>query len=256
MAASPSMAWHDETLARGARERPFTLTRDGRPVPGLLWTPRDGAGPWPLVLIGHGASGSKDEGYVLTMGRGLATTHRVAAAAIDGPVHGARRADPDATPILVMAQFAQLWAGDGEAMTDAMVADWRAVLGALLHLAELRPGPVGWWGVSMGTIIGLPLVAAEPRIGAAVLGLMGLTGPTRDRIGRDAPRVRCPVLFLVQWDDEMFPRDDALALFDALGATDKRMHVHPGTHGALPSEAFEASIDFLVARLRTAPGPS
>jgi dienelactone hydrolase len=251
-AVSPvAIEWLAEVPAPGARQRRFTLSRDGRSVPGVLWTPRDGTGPWPLVLIGHGGSGSKDEDYVVRLGRGLATRHQVAAAAIDGPVHGDRRSEPHATPHLVIAQFAQLWSGDGDAMTDAMVADWRAVLDALLELPELRTGTVGWWGVSMGTIIGLPVVAAEPRINAAVLGLMGLTGPTRARIERDAPRVRCPVLFLVQWDDEMFHRDDAFALWEALGTADRRLHVHPGPHGALPSEAFEASVDFLVARLRT-----
>lgn len=247
-----AIEWHDGAPAGGAHRRPFTLARDGRSVPGVLWTPEEGRGPWPLVLIGHGGSGSKDEDYVVGLGRGLASTHGMAAAAIDGPVHGDRRRDPGATPMLVIAQFAQLWAGDGNAMTDAMVEDWGAVLGALLELPELRSGPVGWWGVSMGTIIGLPFVAAEPRVRAAVLGLMGLTGPTRARIAHDAPHVRCPVLFLVQWDDEMFPRDDAFALWDALGATDARMHVHPGRHGDLPSEAFEASIRFLAARLRGA----
>lgn len=250
MPDATAIQWGDEVRAGRARQRAFTLTRQGRGIPGVLWTPGDGSGPWPLVLIGHGGSGSKRENYVVATGRSLATTHRVAAAAIDGPVHGERRADPDATPMLVIAQFAQLWAGDGEAMTDAMVADWQAVLSALLELPELRDGPVGWWGVSMGTIIGLPLVAAEPRIAAAILGLMGLTGPTRSRIERDAPRVRCPVLFLVQWDDEMFPRAACFDLFDAIGAPDKRLHVHPGTHGGLGNEAFESSVAFLVDRLR------
>ena len=101
----------------------------------------------------------------------------------------------------------------------------------------------------MGTILGLPLVAAEARIDAAVLGLMGLTGPTRARIEADAPRVRCPVLFLVQWDDELFPRGDAFALFDALGSADKRLHAHRGGHGAVPDEAFAATVDFLVRHL-------
>ena len=104
----------------------------------------------------------------------------------------------------------------------------------------------------MGTIIGLPFVAAEPRIDAAVLGLMGLTGPTRDRIAEDAPRVECPVLFLIQWDDELFAREWALGLFDAIGSLDKRLHAHPGRHGDLPPEAFRSSASFLVGRL--APG--
>ena len=101
----------------------------------------------------------------------------------------------------------------------------------------------------MGTILGLPLVAAEPRIAVAVLGLMGLTGPTRSRIAADAPNVRCPVLFLMQWNDELFPRERLADLFDALGSTDKRLHAHPGKHGDVPAEEFEASEAFLARHL-------
>lgn len=241
----------------GVRERRFELVVEGRTVPGLLWTPPDDCATAtarpagrPLVLLGHGGSGSKSQDYVVATGRGLARRHAMAACAIDGPVHGDRRTDRGAAPgALVLAEFAQLWANDGDAMTDVVVAEWRATLDALHQLPELAGGPVGWWGVSLGTILGLPLVAAEPRISAAVLGLMGLTGPTRARIARDAPAVRCPVLYLVQWDDELFPRGDALALFDALGSADKRLHAHPGGHGALPQEAFRASSRFLAARL-------
>ena len=34
-------------------------------------------------------------------------------------------------------------------------------------------GPVGYWGVSLGCGLGVPFVAAEPRVRAAVLGLGG-----------------------------------------------------------------------------------
>jgi dienelactone hydrolase len=92
-------------------------------------------------------------------------------------------------------------------------------------------------------------VAAEPRITVAGLGLMGLTGPTRSRILADAPNVRCPVLFLMQWHDELFPRDKVIDLFDALGAADKRLHAHPGKHGEVPPEEFDASERFLALHL-------
>jgi len=101
----------------------------------------------------------------------------------------------------------------------------------------------------MGTILGLPTVAAEPRISVAVLGLMGLTGPTKTRIATDAALVSCPVLFLMQWHDELFPRQVAEALFEALGSTDKRLHAHPGKHGDVPPEEFEASERFLALHL-------
>lgn len=237
----------DDRADDGVRERRFDVRRAERTIPGLLWTPASPGPRTPLVLIGHGASGHKRTDYVAGLGRALAR-RSLAAAAIDGPVHGDRRADRGENAALTFLEFCQAWSSRPE-MTDEMVADWSATLDELLSLEELAGSAVGWWGVSMGTILGLPFVAAEPRIAAAVLGLMGLTGPTRERIARDAPNVRCPVLFLVQWDDELFGWPEAAALFDALGTSDKRMHVHPGAHGALPQEAFRSSELFLAERL-------
>ncbi len=248
------MHFDADTTAAGVRERAFVLQRGERGVSGLVWSAPGAEGPRPLVLIGHGASGSKRDDYVVALARRLVRRHQMAAAAIDGPVHGDRtpaslvELAPDQHPRLALLRFSQLWAGD-PTMTDEMVADWRAALDALAALPEIGAGPVGWWGVSMGTILGLPFVAAEPRVQAAVLGLMGLTGPTRDRIAAAAAAVRCPVLLVVQSDDELFCRADALALFDALGTADKRLHLHPGPHSALPPEAVDASVGFLVAGL-------
>ncbi len=236
------------------RERRFDLLRGDRRIPGLLWTPVDADGPRPLVLIGHGAGGSKRESYVLALARSLVRKHGMAAAAIDGPVHGHRRPDGAGVPGLALLEFSAMWTSD-PAMTDDMVGDWRVTLDELQHLPEVGAGPVGWWGLSMGTILGLPFVAAEPRVSAAVLGLMGLCGPTRERIEADAPRVACPVLFLQQWDDELFSREVVWALFDRIGTRDKRLHCHPGPHGAVPPEAVDASRAFLADRLCAA-GPA
>jgi len=238
----------EDVVDKAVRERRFDVTHDGRTIPGLLWTPPDADGPRPLVLIGHGASGSKREDYVVALGRRLVRHLGYAAAAIDGPVHGDRRTGRGSGPDLPFFDFAQLWSSD-DMMTDAMVGDWRATLDALQAEPDIGAGAVGFWGLSMGTILGLPLVAAEPRIVVAVLGLMGLTGPTRTRISADAPKVRCPVLFLMQWHDELFPRQVAEALFEALGSTDKRLHAHPGKHGDVPPEEFEASERFLALHL-------
>ncbi len=249
-AGRPSIQFGAEDMTGGgARQRRFDIDLGDHLVPGLLWTPAEGEGPWPLVLMGHGGSGSKREPHIVALGRRLAREHGIAAAAIDGPVHGDRRTDTDAPPALVLVEFAQLWANDGDAMTDAMVADWQATLDALTALGEVRSDAIGWWGVSMGAITGVPVVAADARVRAAVLGLMGTTGPTRVRIEQDAPSIRCPVLFLVQSDDAMFPRESALALFDTLGSPDKRLHLHPGGHGDVPGEAFEESAHFLATRL-------
>jgi dienelactone hydrolase len=241
--------WIDEQISDGVRVRQFDLRQGPRTVPGLLWSPAEptASTSTPLVLLGHGASGSKTTDYVVNLARALVRLG-MAAAAVDGPVHGDRRPDGGRDPRLVFLEFCQAWSSR-PTMTDEMVADLVAVLDSLLELGEFDPAHVAWWGVSMGTIIGLPFVAAEPRVSVAVLGLMGLTGPTKHRIAADAPRVQCPTLFLVQWDDELFGRDDCFELFDAIGAPDKRMHVYPGRHGSVPVEAFRASEAFLACKL-------
>jgi dienelactone hydrolase len=239
----------DVTDDHGVRQRRVDIVGESRVVPTLLWTPAAGGpGPRPLVAIGHGGSSSKRQDYVVALARRFVRHHGYAAIAIDGPVHGDRRADGGRDPGLTFLDFGQTWAGD-PTVTDAMVADWRSAIDAVRTLPEIGDGPCGYWGLSMGTIFGLPLVAAELRFDAAVLGLMGLTGPTRDRLARDAPRVRCPVLFVAQWDDELFPRDTAFALFDALGTDDKRLHAHPGRHGAVPKEEFSLTVNFVHRRL-------
>jgi hypothetical protein len=53
-------------------------------------------------------------------------------------------------------------------------------------------GPVGFWGVSPGSAIGVPLVAAGPRITAAVFTWPGM------RLSPRRGRVTVPVEFLLQ----------------------------------------------------------
>ena len=78
---------------------------------------------------------------------------------------------------------------------------------------------------------------------------MGLTGPTKDRLRADAEAVTCPLLFLVQWDDELFARGRAVDLFTAFATTDKRLHANPGTHVQVPPAEFAASVEFLAQHL-------
>ena len=62
-------------------------------VPGYLWTEPGATGPRPLVLLGYGATSSKDGGLVTGLGRLLASELGFAAAAIDFPftASGARK---------------------------------------------------------------------------------------------------------------------------------------------------------------------
>ena len=84
-----------------------------------------------------------------------------------------------------------------------MVGDWRATLDLLAGLDEIDGDRIAYGGVSMGTMFELPFLAADGRARAAVLGLCGLMGNGAveaslfARLARDAPRLRCPTLFLM-----------------------------------------------------------
>ncbi len=112
------------------------------------------------------------------------------------------------------------------------VPEWQAVLDAIQEVEYIGAGPVGYWGVSLGCGLGVPFVADEPRVRAAVLGLGGASASAEA-----AARITVPVEFLVQWDDERVPRAQSLALFDALASAQKTLHANPGKHGEVPRAA-------------------
>lgn len=222
-------------------ERDFTLDVDGRRVPGVVWRPDDATADAPLVLLGHGGTTHKRAEYVVAVAQMLGE-RGVVSMAIDGPGHGDR--NPGDTPPDNRA-FARAWEEGGG--TDAIVADWQAALDFVS--GELGTGPIGYWGLSMGTMMGLPLIAAEPRISVALLGLMGGWGPNGERLMKDAPKVTVPLRFLVQWDDELIPRDKCFELFGALGARRKTLHANPGAHSAVPQFEVRDSVDYLARNL-------
>lgn len=237
----------------GVWERPFYIAGRDQKIPGILWMPEEPAASVPLVLMGHGGKSHKRNPADLAMARRLVRHHGIGVCAIDAIQHGERGPIIDTGDGPAQAEFIDLWRRPN--FFDRMNADWSATLDALLASGRFDPTHVAYRGLSMGTMLGLPFVASEPRVSAAVLGCCGLTGPNLppkhfvERHRADAPRLNCPVLFMVQWDDEIFDRGGALELFDLIGSRDKRMHVHLGKHGAFPEEAAEATREFLAAQL-------
>jgi dienelactone hydrolase len=246
------MQWNgNPETSDGVTCREFVVSAQGRSVPGALWTAAEGTGGRraPLVLVGHGGSGHKKSQLVLDIAVPLARRHGFAVAAIDGPVHGARRAVfADGLP--VREEFLELWRAGGS--IDPMIADWRAVIDALVALPQIDADAIAWNGVSMGTAYGLPLLAVEPRIKAAVIGMWGLSYPNSGRLADDAPRVKCALMFQQKWGDEIFSRDSQIDLFDKLGSEDKRLIVYMGGHKNPEGEQLDDIEDFLVGRLRPA----
>jgi dienelactone hydrolase len=245
-----SLRWIGEPISEGGvTERRFDLERESGIVPGILWTPTDHDRPLPLVLMGHGGSGHKRSDRQLMLGRRLATVSQMATITIDGPFH--RVAEK-----LDRQQYQAMMAAMGvDKVTDGMVDDWRATLDAVSQLDAIDADRIGYMGFSMGTRFGLPFVAADgDRLCCAVLGKNGMRQASAmanmaPRFERDAPNITVPVLFHVQWDDELFPRQGQFELFDLFGSHDKRLIAFPGPHGGAAPAAVQAWCEFATHHL-------
>jgi len=238
----------EPATSHGVVERRFDVEGQTGVVPGIVWTPEAAAGPRPLVLVGHGGSTDKRTPYVLSLARRLVRHAGYAVAAIDGPGHGDRAGATMGGDRPTGEGIPSAFVDAVAAAADEMTADWTATLHELRALDDVGDGPLGYWGLSMGTMFGSPFVAATPDIRCAVLGLMG-TFDDSNPWTTAAADVTCPVLFLVQTDDELVPPARALALFRSLGSKDKRLHAHPGAHSAVPLEEIDASEAFFARHL-------
>src|SRR5438270_10421507 len=169
----------DDVSVSGICERGFTVERQGQTIPGGVWHPAAASGPRPLVLMGHGGSGHKRNERMVMLGRLFAGDYGWYAAAIDGPVHGGRGLVSDASD----PAYRQMW--QRPEIVQDMIDDWKATLDALSALSAVDSTRVGYLGVSMGTMFGLPYVASDARVRVAVLGKAGMSGPSVQRSGID-----------------------------------------------------------------------
>jgi dienelactone hydrolase len=253
-----------EVCERGVVERRVDLKVRGETVPGIVWLPEAATGPRPTVILGHGGVVHKRAAEVLGLARRLVRHRRYTAVALDAPEHGERVTDKEAARARRRSVQARIDQGPGAGLPLGMDADRRASFAARMatHVEELTAlvddlaatgfidDRLGYWGLSMGTGIGLRFVAAEPRVKAAVLGLAGVgAGMGGAEFETAARSLRVPILFLFQWDDELIARDAGLRLFDAIGSTDKTLHVNPGGHVQVPVFENESAESFFVRHL-------
>ena len=224
-----------ETSSNGVVERDFIVGE----VPGVLWSAVSGPDHAPLVLMGHGGGLHKKTPGLVARAHHTVTTWGFTVVAIDAPGHGDRprtAADEQARTDMRQAMMA----GDTErfesvsvryatSLAERAVPEWQATLDALAELPELGTGaPIGYGGgISLGTAIGVPLTAVEPRITAAIFGGGFFV---YEALIEAAKRITVPVQFLLPWDDEYVDRYSALALFDAFASAEKTLHANPGDH--------------------------
>lgn len=230
-----SLRFTTQTSSNGVIVRDFTLGE----ITGVLWSPGPGADHTGLVLMGHGGGLHKKAPALVARAHHMVTTYGFTVAAIDAPGHGDRTrtpADEQVRADLGRAleagendRFMALSLSYGMALAERGVPEWQATMDALQELPEIgTDAPIAYGGgITLGTAIGIPLTATDPRIRAAIFGggffvCEGLIEAAR--------RITVPVQFLLPWDDEHVDRRSALALFDAFASKEKTLHANPGDH--------------------------
>lgn len=234
----------------GLRHQVFEYSSRGDRVPGRLLLPTASAGCFPLVLLQHGAGGSKEAPY-LSAAAGPWVRSGAAVASIDFPLHG-ERASGKLGPDLLRGPGAQAAANASLrlALVRQAVSDLRRALDTLEQHPQIDGRRIAYAGFSMGAILGALFCSSDERPRAAVLALGGggfgpqETDPV-NVIRRFAPR---PLLFVNAERDEVIPRSATEALYAAAGEP-KQIVWFDTTHAGLRGVALKAMWAFLRPQL-------
>jgi len=239
------------SLESGVLQLDFSVEVAGEAVPCVIWKPGAPRASRTLIALGHGGAQHKKTPSIRDRAIRYASTFGWTSLAIDAPKHGERitRAEAEAERLKTErrlrgdASAPSLSAAEKIAFLDALAAqavpEWQAALDMTLAYFAPAVEAVGYWGVSQGTWIGVPLLAQEKRFACAVLGLAHLH-PDHVTLRHAAQQITIPLRFAFQWDDPIRNRDYGLALFTAFGSAEKAMHINPGGHTAIPASEAES----------------
>jgi alpha-beta hydrolase superfamily lysophospholipase len=230
-----SLRFTSRTTSDGVVERDFTVGE----VPGVLWSPAAGPDHAPVVLMGHGGGLHKKTPAQRARAVDAVTKWGFHVVAIDAPGHGERLLSIEDEQVRDefkqamktgdIERFRKVSVGYALSLAERAVPEWQQTLDAVQELPEIgTEAPIGYGGgISLGTAIGIPLVAADSRISAAIFG-GGFFAYEEELVA--ARHITVPVLFLLPWDDQYVDRRDGLALFDAFASKEKTLHANPGDH--------------------------
>jgi pimeloyl-ACP methyl ester carboxylesterase len=138
------MQFTSRTSSDGVTEQLFTLPFTFGEIPGVLWTPDEGAGPRPLILMGHGGGQHKQHPGVVARARRF-VAEGFAVAAVDAPAHGDRPRSEEHNSVIARLRACMQTGGDKAAvlaefhalLVGQSVPEWRAVLDAVQELDQI-----------------------------------------------------------------------------------------------------------------------
>jgi hypothetical protein len=250
-----------EVIEAGVIQYDFEISIAGEIVPVVLWTPPQSTAPQALIAMGHGGSQHKKSASIRSRAMHYAKTYEWATLAIDAPKHGDRispeEAEFDRAKTLARIQGKPIvqsltieekikYLDD---LTTQAVPEWQAALDIVLESFIIgKHIPMAYWGVSQGSSIGIPLLAADKRFCCAVLGLTHLH-PDHISLRKAAKKITIPLRFVFQWDDSIRDRNYGLTLFDTFGSQEKSMHINSGGHGEIPAAEVDSWDQFFLTHL-------
>lgn len=238
-------------LANDVLQIEFSLEVAGEVVPCVVWKPGTSLESRTLIALGHGGSQHKMAPNIRERAIRYAASFGWSSLAIDAPKHGERitREEAEAERLKTERRLQgdvsmpSLSPAEKIAFLDALAAqavpEWQAALDTALACFAPAVDAVGYWGVSQGTWIGVPLLAEEKRFTCAVLGLAHLH-PDHATLRQAAQQITVPLRFVFQWDDPIRSRDYGIALFTAFSSAEKSLHINPGGHTAIPATEVES----------------
>ncbi len=240
-----NIQWNDAVDDKAQVTREFRITRQGkRDITGALWLPDSSAQGGTLMCFGHGASGNRYQAPICYLAGKFVREEALPVLSLDGPVHGLRQVGDGARGAFT-PEFQR------DTCLDDMTDDWACAIAQIQALPEVGTGKLAYFGLSMGSIFGIPLVASRDDVTVATLGLFGVQPhfPHGEEFLHAAKEIECPLLFLMQLEDEIFNREGYLKVFDTFASKDKRLHANPGLHPEIPAEEVDFAFEFLVSHI-------
>jgi pimeloyl-ACP methyl ester carboxylesterase len=241
--------WNDAVDSNGLTTREFRITSDDvRDVTGSVWLPAESSETDTLMCFGHGASGNRYQAPICDLAGRFVTEAGIPVLSIDGPVHGLRQVGSGGREAF-WPEYAR-----EDSLTD-MTNDWHRAITATRELDPINATNIAYFGLSMGTIFGIPLLASRTDVLVATLGLFGsLEGaPHHNEHMVGAAKIHCPLFFLMQLEDELFTREGYLDIFDTFAAKDKLIHANPGLHSEVRAREIGFAYNFLISYITGKP---